>query len=276
MYGKKAKDIGRKIIGKFTTGGRFDNAKYSSRLITDNVEYDFIIKNLTTHNKFVTKKDAFLSNGTRLGTVVTYIDEETAQYTHLRSSMLAYTSINLFSMINKFPETAVRVATDSMYIHKKYIKEVERFTDPCENWGSWRVKKEMLHDYCISADTEIVDNYIEDSSNFTVGNAPPVSDPVTRYKTVYLNRCGGKGKTTRAIELYKNFNMIVLTPIHRLVREIRQRGVKACTYHSFFRYKGDLWTPERMGDKFIPEVVIYDEVCTVSLKILKIFLEWLN
>ena len=91
---KIAKDIGRKIIGKFTTGGRFDNAKYSSRLIIDNAEYDFIIKNLTMTNRYVTRKDAFLSNRKRLGTIVTYIDGETAQYTHLRSSMLAYTTIN--------------------------------------------------------------------------------------------------------------------------------------------------------------------------------------
>jgi superfamily II helicase len=69
--------------------------------------------------------------------------------------------------------------------------------------------------------------------------------------------------------------MIVLTPTHRLAREITQRGVEACTYHSFFRYSGDKWTPERMGEKFIPAVIIWDEICTVSLQVLQMFLDWL-
>ncbi|KAL3877909.1 hypothetical protein ACJMK2_035551 [Sinanodonta woodiana] len=279
---KSAKDLGRKIIGKFTAGGRYDNAKYSSRLITDNVEYDFIVKNLTENNKFVGRRGVFLSNGKRLGTIVTYIDGENAQWTHLRSSMLAYTTINLLSMINRFPETAVRVATDSMYIHKKYIEDVKPYLkmqsifNDSENWGTWRIKREMLHDYCLSADAEILNDYVEYSSEFSPSSLPPVSDPVTRYKIVYLSGCGGSGKTTRAIELYKNSNVIVLTPTHRLARELTQRGVKAYTYHSFFRYKGDLWTPERMGDKFIPEIVIWDEICTVSEETLKLFLDWLS
>jgi hypothetical protein len=116
-------------------------------------------------------------------------------------------------------------------------------------------------------------NRIEIQSEFS--NAPPVSDPVCRYKTVYLNGCGGSGKTTRAIELFRRSTMIVLTPTHRLAREMIQRGVNACTYHSFFRWKGDKWTPDRMGDKFIPEIIIWDEICTVSLDVLQTFLEWL-
>jgi hypothetical protein len=68
--------------------------------------------------------------------------------------------------------------------------------------------------------------------------------------------------------------MIVLT--HRLAREIKQRGVEACTYHGFFfRYNGDKWTSDRMGEKFIPKVIIWDEICTVSLDVLQMFLDWL-
>ena len=67
--------------------------------------------------------------------------------------------------------------------------------------------------------------------------------------------------------------MIVLTPTHRLAREIKQRNVDAVTYHSFFRWKGDEWTPERICEKFIPEIIIWDEICTVSVDVLKIFLD---
>ena len=30
-----------------------------------------------------------------------------------------------------------------------------------------------------------------------------------------------------------------------------------------------------MGEKFIPAVIIWDEICTVSLDVLKMFLDWL-
>jgi len=37
----------------------------------------------------------------------------------------------------------------------------------------------------------------------------------------------------------------------------------------------DHWTPERMGQKFIPKFIIWDEICTVPQNVLQIFLEWL-
>ncbi|MEW8688569.1 MAG: hypothetical protein AB2556_22375 [Candidatus Thiodiazotropha sp.] len=53
---------------------------------------------------------------------------------------------------------------------------------------------------------------------------------------------------------------------------MRSTGAKAQTYHSFFRWSDQTeWTPERMGQKFIPRVIIWDEVC-----ILEIFLDWLD
>jgi len=58
---------------------------------------------------------------------------------------------------------------------------------------------------------------------------------------------------------------------------MRARGVKAQTYHSFFRCSGQTeWTPERMGQKFIPRVIVWDEICTVPRPILETFLGWLE
>ncbi|MEW8689191.1 MAG: hypothetical protein AB2556_25495 [Candidatus Thiodiazotropha sp.] len=55
------------------------------------------------------------------------------------------------------------------------------------------------------------------------------------------------------------------------------RGAKAQTYHSFFRWCDQTeWTPERIGQKYIPCVIIWDEVCTVPLLILETFLDWLD
>ena len=125
----EAKDLGRRIIGKFTQGGKkCDYKRYSSRLIMDNTEYDFVIADAVSKNIYVDRKDAFLSDGTKLGTVVTYSDGYRSPYTHLRSSMLGYACINLFSMINRFPDTAVRVAVDSFYINSKYSCAVAKFT----------------------------------------------------------------------------------------------------------------------------------------------------
>ena len=73
------------------------------------------------------RKDAFLSDGTKLGTIVTYSDGYSSPYVHLRASLLGYTCINLFSMINRFPDISVRAAVDTFYIDQTYINEVAKF-----------------------------------------------------------------------------------------------------------------------------------------------------
>ena len=56
---------------------------------------------------------------------------------------------------------------------------------------------------------------------------------------------------------------------------MRTCGVKAQTSHNFFRWSGQTeWTPERMDQKFIPSVISWDEICTVTQPILEIFLNW--
>ncbi|MEW8688884.1 MAG: hypothetical protein AB2556_23950 [Candidatus Thiodiazotropha sp.] len=58
---------------------------------------------------------------------------------------------------------------------------------------------------------------------------------------------------------------------------MRERGVRAQTYHPFFRWSGQTeWTPDRMGNKFVPRVIIWEEVCTVPRPTLETFLEWLE
>ncbi|MEW8686696.1 MAG: hypothetical protein AB2556_12855 [Candidatus Thiodiazotropha sp.] len=57
----------------------------------------------------------------------------------------------------------------------------------------------------------------------------------------------------------------------------RERGVQAQIYHSFFRWNGQTeWTPDRMGNKFVPRVIIWDEVCTVPRPTLETFLDCLE
>ena len=63
---------------------------------------------------------------------------------------------------------------------------------------------------------------------------------------------------------------------HRAKKKCGPGGVQAQTYHSFFRWSGQTdWTPERMGQKFVPRVIIWDEVCTVPCPTLQTF-DWLE
>ena len=102
-------------------------------------------------------------------------------------------------------------------------------------------------------------------------------DPLSRHRLGYLIGDGGSGKTTRAVELFRQRNPLVFTPTHRLSKEMRVRGVQAQTYHRFFPWSGQTeWTPERVGQKFIPRVIIWDEVCTVPRPTLETFLDWLE
>ncbi|MEW8689006.1 MAG: AAA family ATPase [Candidatus Thiodiazotropha sp.] len=105
--------------------------------------------------------------------------------------------------------------------------------------------------------------------------APRHEDQLSRHTLSYINDGEGSGKTTRAIELFRQKEAIVFTPTHRIAKEMRARGAQ--TYPSFFRRSGQTeWTPERMGQKYIPRVIIWDEVCTVSRPILETLIDWLD
>ena len=71
--------------------------------------------------------------------------------------------------------------------------------------------------------------------------------------------------------------MVVFTHTNALAKDFQNdRKVKSQTWHSFFRWNGvGEWTPEHMGEKRFPRVVIWDEVCTVPRHILKMFINYL-
>ena len=100
--------------------------------------------------------------------------------------------------------------------------------------------------------------------DLSLSTAPRHDDPLSRHRLKYLSGGGDSGKTTRAIELFLKGNPLVFTSTHRLAKEMRARGVQAQTYHSFFHWSGQTeWAPERMGQKFIPQLIVWDEVYTM-------------
>ena len=112
---------GCNIIGKFTQGSKADGKRLTRRLVTDLGELEFLVRDTRQNGTLVGAPERC-----PLGHVLTYYDGSQPQYAHLRASMLAYAHINLLSMLSRFePEEAVRVATDSIYVHKTALHKLE-------------------------------------------------------------------------------------------------------------------------------------------------------
>ena len=281
------------VIGKFTKGSVADGKRLTRRLVIDQGELEFLVRDTRQSGTLVGAPQK-----SPVGHILTYYDGPRSQFTHLRASLLTYAHINLLSMLSRFtPNEAVRVATDSIYVWKSALKRLEgveafistkrmrlRSLSAREEYLSavapaqWRDKDEELYMPVEHAAYLAKPDYIVRKANTkrTSFPAPRHDDPLSRHRLNYLSG-GGSGKTTRAIELFRQRDPLVFTPTLCLAKEKRARGVQAQTYHSFFRWSGQTeWTPERMGQKFIPRVIIWDEVCTVPRPTLETFLDWLE
>ena len=85
---------GCSIIGKFTQGSTADGKRLTRRLVTDEGELDYLVRD--------TRQSGTLVGAPMkcpLGHILTYYDGSQPQYTHLRVSMLAFAHINLLEML---------------------------------------------------------------------------------------------------------------------------------------------------------------------------------
>ncbi|CAB5381272.1 unnamed protein product [Rhizophagus irregularis] len=83
----------------------------------------------------------------------------------------------------------------------------------------------------------VTKEYWKSIKNITKSIAPSIHDPITRSRVSYLNGGGGSEKTTRAIQIFKDINMVVFTHTNALAKDFQNnRKVKAQTWHSFFRW----------------------------------------
>ncbi|CAG8711089.1 20537_t:CDS:2 [Gigaspora margarita] len=216
--------------------------------------------------------------------------------------MLAYAYINLLEMLRRFdpnevsdpnlcshyPSCTMCSDPEELLISKseyaKWIKEFLKTKRPLVKYeykrhtlfvcrfcfGEWFYKSDSCQKRLNRQEEQEVreiqpgqwhDKDISDST------APSIYNPIT----------GGSGKTTRAIKIFKNINMVVFTHTNSLAKDFQNdHKVKAQTWHSFFRWNGvGEWTSERMGEKKFLRVVIWDEVCTVPKHILEKFINYL-
>ena len=141
--------------------------------------------------------------------------------------------------------------------------------------AQWRVKGESLYMPMEHAAYLAKPDYKATKRDLTPSAAPRRDDPLTRHQLPKRQRGQRQNRASdRALPYQKPPR---LHPDPSPGKEMRARGVQAQTYHSFFRWSGQMdWTPERMGQKFVPCVIIWDEVCTVPRPTLETFLDWLK
>jgi len=156
--------------------------------------------------------------------------------------MLAYAHINLLSMLSRFTlEDVVRVATDSIFLEKAALyklKEIEAHVTPDEHPrgyckhcamfheettqrpfqavapAQWRDKGENLYMPQEHAAYMPKPKHYKTEKMLESSTAPRYNDPLTRHQLIYLNGEKGSGKTTRAIELFRQRNSLCS---HRLI-----------------------------------------------------------
>ncbi|PKB96352.1 hypothetical protein RhiirA5_434978 [Rhizophagus irregularis] len=120
---------------------------------------------------------------------------------------------------------------------------IEKFTQ-----GNKVKEKRLIHQVVIDEGKKIhgpdpnviywpKNRYWKSIKNITKSIAPSIHDPITRSRVSYLNGGGGSEKTTRAIQIFKDINMVVFTHTNALAKDFQNnRKVKAQTWHSFFRW----------------------------------------
>ena len=85
-----SRDQACSVIGKFTQGAKAYIKRLIRRLITDQGELDFLVRDTCQSGTLVGAPAKCLA-----GWILTYYDSSQPQYAHLRASMLAYAHINL-------------------------------------------------------------------------------------------------------------------------------------------------------------------------------------
>ncbi|MEW8689292.1 MAG: hypothetical protein AB2556_26010, partial [Candidatus Thiodiazotropha sp.] len=210
--------------------------RLTRRLVTDQGELDYLVRDTRLSGTLVG-----VPMKCELCHMLTYYDGSQPQFTHLRASMLAYAHINLLSMLQRFElNDVVRVATDSLYIRKTALHRlhgVESYVSRriCNSGAildpffipvapaQWWDKGEKLYMPQDHAAYLAEPTYMATKRDLPPSTAPRHNDPLSRHALSYLNGGGGSGKTTRAIELFRQKITLVFTTTHRLAKEMRAR-----------------------------------------------------
>ncbi|CAG8678059.1 3305_t:CDS:2 [Gigaspora margarita] len=301
------------IIGKFIQGNKVEEKRLTHRVVIDEGELDFLIQDCIKEGTYagsdkcplghiLTYYEGHQSQYTHLRASIEalYKIENISAFFKQVKQKISYPkdSVNT-KLVKVFQKTKMPLA--DWYAHKGFWEvipdkkpssntsiAITKISEPLKEKilsepireiqpGQWHDKGEKIY----GPDPNVVywpkNRHWKSIKDITKSTAPSIHDPITRFRVSYLNGDGGSGKTTRAIRIFKDINMVVFTHTNALAKDFQNdRKVKAQTWHSFFRWNGmGEWTPERMGEKKFPRVVIWDEVCTVPRHILEMFIDYL-
>ncbi|CAG8480295.1 19201_t:CDS:2, partial [Racocetra fulgida] len=113
--------------------------------------------------------------------------------------------------------TSIAITKISEPLKEKILSEPIREIQP----GQWRDKGEKIY----GPDPNVVywpkNRHWESIKNITKSTAPSIHDPITRSRVSYLNGGGGSEKTTRAIRIIKDINMVVFTHTNVLAKDFQ-------------------------------------------------------
>lgn len=146
-------------------------------------------------------------------------------------------------------------------------------------WCIYRRKAEEVYANCLfgipylSTVAQAKPEYVRPVKDYSFSTAPCHNDTLYRHQLSYLNGGGGNGKTTRAIELFRQRDPLVFTRIHRLAKEMRKKRKQGLDLSQLLRMKWPGWDGSEVHP---PHVIDCDEVCTVPRPILETFLGWLD
>ena len=112
---------GCSIICKFTKGSKANDKRLTRRLVTDQGELDFLVRDTSQSGALVGAPQKCPP----WPHPQSYYDGSQPQYTHLQPSMLAYAHNNLLPIQARYePKEDVRVATDSIYVQKTELQKL--------------------------------------------------------------------------------------------------------------------------------------------------------
>ncbi|CAG8505861.1 4226_t:CDS:2, partial [Cetraspora pellucida] len=261
------RDISCAIINKFTQGGKINKKCLTYQLVTNEDKLDFLIKDCTDAGTFAKREKSYAH--INLLEMLRRFDPNEVQV-EVKSDP---------NLCSHYPSCAMCTDPEELFISKseyaKWIKEFLKTKRPLIKYDCKR-HKPFVSDFALgnsfinqtpmlfhinqknkksekfnSVNGMTKNRHWELIKNIPESTAPSIHDPITRCQKSYLNGGGGSGKTTCAIRIFKNINIVIFTHTNVLAKDFQEkRDVKAQTWHSFFRWNGvGEWTSERMGEK---------------------------
>ncbi|CAG8463930.1 2912_t:CDS:2 [Acaulospora morrowiae] len=221
------------------------NAQVTSVLIRNKNEADMI------NQWLVRKKCQPNRTSNEYGTLIKYEgDKKRAQWLHIRFFVLAYIHIAVLKQLKRFP-------IENVFYDKIFNLE-EKNIDTTEIKNEFN-KREKHAESIIVIDTPMI-KYSQWRKKKPVGQ-------------------GGSGKTIRAIHVFSNRKIVVLTPANLLAEYHRKQnpGLTAMTYHKYFHLGATAineWDPVCLGKKTLAEILIFDEACMIPKKVLQRLLSY--